>query len=135
MFLAISLFTACSKTASAPIDEPVKPVTFTLYSPSNGNFGSIQISKEQEGNAKVIVVVNKNTLSQFQPPFELKLIASTLPSATLQPINSEGISETFPVISSNKGLIVSYDALMFMRDLQLQILDAQNNVVALCDVH
>jgi len=135
MLLAIALLTACSKSASAPENQVDNPGTFPLFSPANSNIGSIHISKEQEGNARVVVVLDKSVLQQFQPPFSLKLIGSTLPTADLQPLNNDGVSETYPVLSSNKGLLVSYDALMYMKDLQLQVTDAQNRMVTLSDVH
>lgn len=135
MLLMVWLFTACSKSTATPDNQGTEK-KYTVYSFDSTSIGSIVISKEQEGNAKIVLSIDRAALVNHQPPFQPMLISSTLPTAALQPINPEtGISETYPVLSSNKGLTVSYDALMYMRDLRLMISDGSYNAIAVTDIH
>jgi hypothetical protein len=134
MLVMILILSGCTKSVTTPGDEQPIPNTFLVYSADSTNIGSITISKEPNGDARVSLAIN-NSLLKGNAPYQPILESSTLPTANLEPLNAEGKSETYPVRSSNKGLIVSYDALMYMRDLKLIIIDANGALVVESDIH
>jgi hypothetical protein len=136
MLLMIVVFTACTKSVARPDNNlPPIPNAFPVFSTDSTNIGSITITKEQNGDARVSLVINKSALNSQNAPYQPILQSSTLPTANLQPLNDEGVSDTYPVISSNKQLIVSYDGLMYMRDLKLIVVDAKGALLVKSDIH
>jgi hypothetical protein len=140
MLLVVLLFTACTKSTATP-DDPTGTTDLmpgnkvVNISANSTNIGSIAFSKEADGNARVVLRVTARALEGYEAPYRAMLKSATLPTASLQAIDSKtGESVTYPVISSNKGLAASYDALMFMRDLQLIIYDGGNRTIAVADV-
>lgn len=139
MLLIVLLFTGCSKSSAEPQqliqDDMGTQHNFAVKNSDGVSIGSIVFTKEEDGNARVQLQIDKNVLANFTPAFNATLQSSTLPFAQLQPLDAEGKSDTYPVVSSNKGLTASYNSLMYMRDLKLVINDAHNMSIVVADVH
>jgi hypothetical protein len=144
MLLVVMSFAACTKSSIVPEtftdngtpDAAPASKTFEIRSSGNLVIGTATFSREDEGKGKVVISMAKKSLDGYAAPFGAILRSSTLHTAKLNPIDAgTGLSETYPIVSSNKGLVVGHDALMFMRDLQLVIYDKDNKMIAVADIH
>jgi hypothetical protein len=143
MLLMVSLFAGCTKSTATPEEEttntpdamPAQKV-FSITASNGLSIGTATFSREEAGNAKVVLKIDRKALEGYAAPYQALLKSSTLPTAALKPIDAvTGVSETYPVVATNKGLVVGHDALMFMRDLQLVIYDNDNKAIVVSDIH
>jgi hypothetical protein len=143
MLLIVLFIAGCTKSTATPEEAttntpdamPAQKV-FSIIASNGLSIGTATFSREEAGNAKVVLKVDRKALEGYAAPYQAMLKSSTLPTASLKPIDAAtGISETYPVIATNKGLVVGHDALMFMRDLQLVIYDNENKAIVLSDIH
>jgi hypothetical protein len=141
MLLMVIVFAACTKSTATPETQDTPDAmpdqrVFTIIGSNNLSIGNAAFSRGENGNAKIVLKVDRKALEGYAAPYQAMLRSSTLPTAALNPVDpATGTSETYPVVSSNKALIVGHDALMFMRDLQLLIYDSQNKTISLTDIH
>lgn len=128
-FVAAFFTTGCSKSHAGP--ERGAPITNQpIYKLDSSSIGSITITEVANGEARVSIQVNPSMLAPFRAPFQ-PILENSEPIAFLNVIDpATGISETSPVKSINRDLTVSYDLLMFTRDLQVRIEDADHKLIA-----
>ncbi len=121
----------CSKTRAevkpdAIVDFPVDPA-----SPTGSSIGTVSITEAGGGEARVTIKLDKSALTPFTPPFDA-MLRHPEPLAYLNPVNPEtGISETSPVMAANKNLTVSYDLLLYTKDLELVVSDANKKIITI----
>lgn len=130
VILVAALFTtSCRKSQAAP--ERGTPITNQpVYTLDSNSIGSITITEVAGGEAKVSIQVNTSMLTPFRAPFQ-PILENSEPLSYLDVIDPvTGISETSPVKAINRDLTVSYDLIMFTRDLQLRIVDADQKLIA-----
>jgi hypothetical protein len=132
MFWSISSFTSCKKSSAALTEDQPNETekTYPVYSPDNTSIGSINISKQSNGDAKVKIALDKailNNTPPYKPMFQNSgMEGQPLILAYLNDVSIEtAISETTHVISTNRGLPFSYDAMMFTRVLKLVVTDGK----------
>jgi hypothetical protein len=144
MLLIVVAFAACTKSTATPETNDTSSTpdampasrTFNIYVSNNISIGTATFSREDQGKGRVVINLAKKSLDGYTAPYQAMLKSSTLPTAALNPIDQvTGISDTYPIVSSNKGLTVGHDALMFMRDLQLVLYDRDNKTIATADIH
>ena len=131
MIVLVAAFfaTGCSKSQSQP--ETGAPITNQpIYTIDSTSIGSITITEVANGEAKVSIQVNPSILAPFRAPYQ-PILENSEPLSFLNVIDPvTGISETSPVKAINRDLTVSYDLLMFTRDLQVRIEDADHKLIA-----
>jgi hypothetical protein len=132
MLLAVFLATGCSKSEAGTLPSVQ---SYPLFSSDSTNIGSIVISEQQGGEARVQVTVNKSVLAPHPAPYQATLVNS-IPMARLNDISPEsGMSDTHPVISINKNLTVSYDLLMYTKALKLVVTDGNDAEIFVTQLH
>jgi hypothetical protein len=132
MLLAVIMVTSCSKSAAGTAPE-IR--TYPLLSSDSTNIGSIIISEQPGGEARVLVSVNKAILTPYPPPFKAALV-NGIPMAQLNNINPEtGVSDTHPIVSTNRNLTVSYDLLMYTKALKLVVTDGNDMEIFFTQIH
>ena len=128
------IWASCSKQSQAGSGEVVQR-RLPLMSVDSTSIGSIVISKEPGGEARVVVAVDRSVIADNPAPLR-PMLTNSEPLAFLNFINIEnGVSETQPIVSANKGLTISYDALMFTRAVRLVLMDGENNIIADTQIH
>jgi hypothetical protein len=129
MIIAAFFTTGCSKSkAGSEANDVIKDRP--VYALDSTSLGTISISEVAGGEASVSIHLNTARLAAFRPPFK-PILENSEPMAYLNHIDPvTGISETSPVISTNNNLTVSYDLIMFTRDLKLRIEDGDGQLVA-----
>lgn len=131
LIIAAAIFiTGCSKSQAEPEtgnaikDHPV-------YALDSTSIGSISITEAAGGEARVNIQMNPAIFSSFNPPFQ-PILENSEPLSYLNPVDPvTGVSETSPVLSMKPHITVSYDVLLFTRDLKLRVEDADHKLIAI----
>jgi len=128
MIIAALVTTGCSKSkADAEAGNGIKD--HPVYALDSTSLGTITITEAPGGEARVTIHLNAARLTPFRPPYQ-PILENSEPLAYLNHIDPvTGISETSPVVSTNKDLTVSYDLLMYTRDLKLRIEDGDGKLI------
>jgi hypothetical protein len=126
--IAAFIATGCRKSQAQPErgdiikDHPV-------YATDSTSIGTISITEAAGGEARVSIQLNTGIFTSFRPPYQ-PILENSEPISYLNLVDpSTGISETSPVQSMKKDITVSYDLLMFTRDLKLRIEDGDHKVI------
>ena len=129
IIVAAMFATSCSKSkAENEAGSEIKD--HPIYTIDSTSIGTITISEAAAGEARVTIHLNPAVLTPFRAPYQ-PMLENSEPLAYLNIIDpATGISETSPVVSTNKNLTVSYDLLMYTRDLKLRIEDADRKLIA-----
>lgn len=126
--LTVALLAGCSKTAAKP--EAGQEIRgYAIYSVDSLQVGTVSITEVAGGEAKVSISLERSHLRAFSGVIQ-PVLHNSEPISILNPVNPEsGISETSPVKAIDKDLTVSYDLLMFTRDLKLLVSDGNQKMV------
>lgn len=120
--------TGCTKTAAGPAADNVEG--YAIYSVDSQKVGTVSITEVAGGEARVSISMEISFLAGKKPIFQPYLHNSE-PLSALNPIDpATGRSETSPVKAMRKDLTLSYDLLMFTRDLTLLVVDGEGRQIA-----
>lgn len=128
LLAAVVWTTGCTKTAAGPQTAEIEG--YAIYSVDSQKVGTVSITPAGGGEARVSIWMETGFLAGQKPPFQ-PFLHNSEPLSALEPVDAaSGRSETTPVRSMRKDLTLSYDLLMYTRDLTLVVVDAEGKQIA-----